>query len=257
MNDLELEIMALENAAEAANLSRFFKTGKGGYAEGDIFLGVKVPQTRSLVRRYWDSCTMDDLERMIVSEYHEIRLGALLVLVQKYKHAKNDSAKQDQYVSFYLAHTASINNWDLVDLSCYELLGDWLLSRDRSVLYALAGKDRTLWENRIAIVTCMQFVRHGETSDCMSIADLLLSHPNDLIHKAVGWLLREVGKHDGELLRCYLVRRINDMSRTTLRYAIEKFPESERKSILAGTWQWPPQSDVQIASLAEKGESKQ
>lgn len=225
-------MMGMRDDQQAANLSRFFKTGKGQYGEGDLFLGIKVPQTREVVKRHWMTCEMDELEIMIASSFHEIRLCALLILVHKFKHAKKSPLLQKQYIDFYLSHTSQINNWDLVDLSCYELLGEWLLTRDRSILYDLARNGKSIWEQRIAIVSCMQFVRHGEYDDCLAIADLLLHHPHDLLHKAVGWLLREVGKHDGLLLREYLSSRYLTMPRTTLRYAIEKFPESERATYL-------------------------
>ena len=149
-----------------------------------------------------------------------------------FSHAKKDPELQQRCVDFYLAHTDRINNWDLVDLSCYPLLGTWLLDKDRTLLYDLARTGKTIWEQRIGIVSTMQFIRHGELEDTFSIADILLSHPHDLIHKAVGWLLREAGKKDPDALRAYLSTRIPSMSRTTLRYAIERFPEEERRRYL-------------------------
>jgi len=211
---------------------RFFKTGKGQYGEGDRFLGVKVPQTRSVVRRYAAACSLGDVEELIVSPYHEVRLCALLILCSKFKRAKKHPEEQRAYVESYLAHTDCINNWDLVDLSCYELLGNWLLDKDRTLLYEMAEPNRSIWENRIAIVTTMQFVRHGEFADTLALADKLLDHPHDLIHKAVGWLLREVGKRDRNALEAFLEPRCSIMPRTMLRYAIEKFPESLRQLYL-------------------------
>ena len=229
-------MLAMRNESQITNLSRFFRTGKGQYGEGDLFLGIKVPETRALVKSCWKESTMDDVAELITSPYHEHRLCALLLLVQKFAHARKNPDEQQMYVDFYLSHTEYINNWDLVDLSSYEILGNWLLARPRTVLYDLARNGATLWEQRIAIVTCMQFIRHGEFEDCLQIADILLHHPHDLIHKAVGWHLREVGKRDGELLRNYLRQcregedkpRFMTMARTALRYAIEKFPEEER-----------------------------
>lgn len=225
-------MLSLKDEGQAANLSRFFKTGKGQYGEGDLFLGIKVPQTRQVVKEHWKECTMDVLEEAISSPYHEIRLCALLTLVQKYKHEKS---QRQELIDFYITHTQYINNWDLVDLSCYETLGHWLLDKDRTPLYDFARNGKTIWEQRIGMVSCMQFVRHGEFDDCLNIADILLHHSHDLINKAVGWLLREVGNRDSDLLQQFLAPRYKTMPRTALRYAIEKFPEEERKSYLAGT----------------------
>ena len=226
--DIEKIMLSMHDEKQAVNLSRFFKTGKGQYGEGDRFLGIKVPQTRTLVKEYWKLCSLDDIGRLIASPWHEIRLFALLALVQMFKHSKRDVTFQQQCVDFYLSHTQYINNWDLVDLSCYELLGTWLLDKDRSVLYDLASNGKTIWEQRIGMVSCMQFLRNGQCDDALAISRILLSHPHDLIHKAVGWLLREVGKHDARLLEDFLRQHIHEMSRTTLRYAIEKMPEHDR-----------------------------
>jgi len=229
---IEHDLKALANARQREVLMRFFKTDKGQYGEGDKFLGVKVPQTRNIVKQYAAECSLDDIKRLIVSPYHEIRLAGLLILCRKFKLAKNRPDEQREYVDVYLAHTDFINNWDLVDLSCYELLGTWLLDKDRKLLYEMSMPCRSLWENRIAIVTTMQFIRHGELDDTLAIADRLLLHPHDLIHKAVGWLLREVGKRDRKTLENYLALRYQTMPRTMLRYAIEKFPEPLRKRYL-------------------------
>ena len=218
----------MRDDAQALNLSRFFKTGKGQYGEGDQFLGIKVPQTRAFVKEYWNQCSLEYLDELISSPWHEIRLFSLLALVQMFKHSKRDVSFQQQCINFYLSHTNYINNWDLVDLSCYELLGTWLLDKDRNILYNLARNGKTIWEQRIGIVTCLQFIRHGQCDDAIAIAEILLPHPHDLIHKATGWLLREVGKRDRQLLLSFLQQHINHMPRTTLRYAIEKFPDSER-----------------------------
>ena len=214
--------------SQVEGLSRFFKTGPGQYGEGDRFLGIKVPVTRDVVKTYWRKTDFDDLEECIASEYHELRLAALLTLVEIFSHAKKDSALQQRCVDFYLSHTGRINNWDLVDLSCYPLLGVWLLDKDRQLLYDLARNGKTIWEQRIGIVSTMTFIRHGQLQDTFDIADILLHHPHDLIHKAVGWLLREAGKRDKEALVTYLEPRYQTMPRTMLRYAIEKFPEAER-----------------------------
>ena len=236
MNTLLKEISAKADESQVAGLSRFFKTGPGQYGEGDKFLGIKVPVTREVVKACWRETTREDLEECIASEYHEVRLAALLALVEIFKHAKKPQGKsgmtQQECVDFYLAHTDRINNWDLVDLSCYPLLGVWLLDKDRTLLYDLARSGKTIWEQRIGIVSTMTFIRHGQLEDTFAIADILLHHPHDLIHKAVGWLLREAGKRDKAALENYLQPRYKKMPRTMLRYAIEKFPEAERKLYL-------------------------
>ena len=229
MNTLLNAMTAKADATQVAGLSRFFKTGPGQYGEGDKFLGIKVPVTREVVKACWKETTWEDLEECVTSEYHEVRLAALLTLVELFKHNKK---QQKDYIDFYLNHTAYINNWDLVDLSCYPLLGVWLLDKDRSILYDLARNGKTIWEQRIGMVSTMTFIRNGQIDDTFAIADILLHHPHDLIHKAVGWLLREAGKRDKDALINYLKPRCKEMPRTMLRYAIEKFPEAERNLYL-------------------------
>ncbi|MBQ7712174.1 MAG: DNA alkylation repair protein [Bacteroidales bacterium] len=235
-NILMESMLSQRDAEQAVNLSRFFKTGKGQYGEGDRFLGVKVPVTRQIVKRYWRETSWENLEQCIRNEYHEVRLAALLVLVQLFKHARKDEAMQRRCIDFYLSHMQYVNNWDLVDLSCYELLGAWLLDKDRQLLYRLVADGRSIWEQRIGIVSTMAFIRHGELDDTYALADLFLTQPeplHDLLQKAVGWLLREAGKRDMDRLRQWLLPRRSTMPRTMLRYAIEKFPEEERKRLLA------------------------
>jgi len=244
MNVLLSRMREHADPGQVAGLSRFFKTGPGQYGEGDKFLGIKVPVTRKVVKGCWRELDFADLEECISSEYHEVRLAALLALVQLFSHAGKGlrTPTRGDCIDFYLAHTQYINNWDLVDLSCYPLLGAWLLDKDRSLLYELARNGRTLWEQRIGIVSTMTFIRHGQTEDTFAIADILLHHPHDLIHKAVGWLLREAGKSDGKALRMWLQEipaedpaegpRFRTMPRTMLRYAIERFPEAERQQYL-------------------------
>lgn len=228
MNKL-LDIM-LQHAdpTQVEGLMRFFKTGPGQYGEGDLFLGIKVPVTRSVVKECWKDVGFNELEECVSSTYHEVRLAALLTLVDIFSHNKKNADLQKQCVEFYLSHTEYINNWDLVDLTCYPLLGIWLLDKDRSLLYDLARSGKTIWEQRIGMVSTIQFIRYGQTSDTYAIADILINHKHDLIHKAVGWLLREAGKRDADELRSWLEPRAHIMPRTMLRYAIEKFPESER-----------------------------
>ena len=252
MNRLLTEMMAHADPSQVEGLSRFFKTGPGQYGYGDKFLGIKVPVTRAVVRECWREVGFPELEECIRSEYHEVRLAALLALVEVFRHAGKKCAAENYFsegfpknqfsaadairqrcIDFYLSHTQYINNWDLVDLSCYPLLGEWLLdSPDRSLLYDLARNGKTLWEQRIGIVSTMTFIRHGQLEDTFAIADILLHHPHDLIHKAVGWLLREAGKRDKDALEAFLRPRYQTMPRTMLRYAIEKFPEPERQQYL-------------------------
>ena len=260
---LYADMLAAADPSLVPGLSRFFKTGPGQYGEGDKFLGIKVPTTRAIVRRRWRSADFDELNRCIASEYHEVRLAALLALVEVFRHCHSERSEEsirEKCINFYLSHTEHINNWDLVDLSCCPLLGEWLLGQqDRSLLYDLARGSRTIWEQRIGIVSTMTFVRHGQLDDTFAIADILLHHPHDLLHKAVGWLLREAGKRDKAALEAFLLGtpplsfraeslsfraeakpesrnlpRYLQMPRTMLRYAIEKFPESERQAYLKG-----------------------
>lgn len=235
MNKLYEAILSKRDDSQVAGLSRFFKTGKGQYGEGDEFLGIKVPVTRSVVKEMWKETTFDELEECIASEYHEVRLTALLALVQIFKHARSQQQLQQQCVDFYLSNTQYINNWDLVDLSCYEILGAWLLDKDRTLLYDLAGNGKTIWEQRIGMVSTMAFIRKGELDDTYKIADIFLEKPSplhDLLQKAVGWLVRDAGKRDMNRLREWLEPRCKTIPRTMLRYAIEKFPEGERKEYL-------------------------
>ena len=230
-------MMSHADLTQVAGLSRFFKTGPGQYGEGDSFLGIKVPVTRTIVKECWKQTGFEELEECIGSAYHEVRLAALLTLVQIFSHAKKDIPVQKRCVDFYLSHTEHINNWDLVDLSCYEILGRWLLDKDRSLLYDLAANGKTIWEQRIGIVSTMQFLRNGELDDTYGIAQILIGKPqplHDLLQKAVGWLLREAGKRDEARLRHWLEANLQSIPRTALRYAVEKFPEEDRKSFLAG-----------------------
>ena len=233
MNSLLKQMLSHANPEQVPGLMRFFKTGPGQYGEGDKFLGIKVPVTREIVKQCWKEANLAELDECVNSEFHEVRLAGLLALIQKFKHSK-DALAQQECIDFYLAHTEKINNWDLVDLTCYPLLGEWLLDKDRTLLYELAQGGKTIWEQRIGIVSTMTFVRKGELEDTFAIADILLHHPHDLIQKATGWLLRECGKRNKAALETFLATRYKTMPRTSLRYAIEKFPEEERKSYLRG-----------------------
>lgn len=234
-NTLYSEMLSRQDSSQVEGLSRFFKTGKGEYGEGDVFLGIKVPVTREVVKRCWQECTFEDLSFCIRSEYHEVRLAALLVLVQIFSHNKKNASVQSDCISFYLDNLKYVNNWDLVDLSCYELLGRWLLDKDRSVLYELARNGETIWHQRVGMVSTMQFLRNNQLDDTYAIADIFLEKPrplHDILQKAAGWLLREAGKRDEERLKSWLSTRYMTMPRTMLRYAVEKFTEEERLSFL-------------------------
>lgn len=227
---------------QATHLSRFFKTGKGEYGEGDRFLGIRVPQTRQMARQAVE-LPWAEIEQLLHNPWHEVRLCGFLILVLQMKallptrkgDSEGNAARRDALVSFYLRHARCANNWDLVDLSAGYVLGEWMLVStaggglpDRSLLDRLAGSDN-LWEQRIAIVSTWALIHRGEFADTLRIAVLLLSHPHDLIHKAVGWMLREVGKRDMSVLRSFLGEYVGRMPRTMLRYAIEKMPVEERK----------------------------
>lgn len=236
---------------KAQQLARFFKTGKGEYAEGDTFLGVTIPQQRALVRRVVkEGVTFEALIPLL--EYddppvHEYRMTALLILValaERAWRAENKGLRDGRglpehaptfaaCVDLYLAYRKYINNWDLVDVTCHKVLGPWFMERDRQPLIDLAV-DGNLWEQRIAIITTYAFIKAGDLTTTFEIAELLLDHPHDLIHKAVGWMLREAGKQDPSAEREFLQDRYRTMPRTMLRYAIEKFPETERKAYLHG-----------------------
>lgn len=234
-NTLLSRMLPHQDPSQVAGLSRFFKCGPGQYGEGDKFLGIKVPITREIVKSTWKEVTFEDLEECISSEYHELRLAALLTLIEIFSHSKKKPEVQQDCIDFYLSHTTFINNWDLVDLSCYPLLGAWLLDKDRTLLYDLARNGKTIWEQRIGIVSTMTFVRAGQLDDTFAIAELFLNeneHLHDLLEKAVGWLLREAGKRDSERLVNWLYPRASSMPRTMLRYSIEKFPETERQHYL-------------------------
>ena len=235
-NILYSMMMEAREPEQVPGLARFFRTGPGEYGEGDRFLGIKVPVTRKIVRECWRGASFADLEECISSEFHEMRLAALLTLVQKFARAGSDRELQRRCVDFYLSHLRYVNNWDLVDLSCYELLGAWLLDKDKTMLYELARSGRTIWEKRIGMVSTMKFVRNGELDDCFAIAGIFLESPeplHDLLQKAAGWLLREAGKRDERRLRDWLGPRCAKMPRTMLRYAIERMDAETRRHFMA------------------------
>ena len=218
---------------QAKILQRFFKTGKGEYGEGDIFLGIKVPIQRKLAKKYL-GLKLNDIQKLLNSKIHEERLVGLLILVSQYNKTR-DSKKKREIFYFYLNNTAKINNWDLVDLSAPNIAGDYLLNNysKKNILYKLA-RSKNLWEKRISIVSTFAFIRQKKFEDTLAISEILLGDTHDLIHKAVGWMLREVGKKDQNVLEEFLKKNYNNLARTTLRYAIERFEEKKRKSFLYG-----------------------
>ena len=215
-------------------LPYFFKTGKGQYAEGDQFIGVVVPDSRKLVKEYWQKATLDDVQEILKSEFHEMRLVALLILVTKFEKTKDEKEKKT-LVDFYLKNTKYINNWDLVDLSCYKLLGRYCFENQKDdILRELSNSDN-MWEKRIAIVATMHHIKKGKSFDLTQELVLNnLNHPHDLMHKANGWLLREIGNKGEEDLLDFLKIYYQNMPRTTLRYAIEKLDEDLRQDFLKG-----------------------
>jgi len=226
--NLKKEIWILKNPTKAEILMRFFKTGKGEYGAGDKFLGIVVPKLRELVKKYWREIKLSEIEKLLHSQIHEERLIALLLLVKKFEAGEF----QEKIFKMYLKNTKFINNWDLVDLSAPNIVGEYLRDKDRKILYQLA-KSKKLWERRIAILATFQFIKNKETKDALAIAEILLKDKHDLIHKAVGWMLREVGKRcSEEILEKFLQKHFKTMPRTMLRYAIEKFSEKKRKSYL-------------------------
>jgi 3-methyladenine DNA glycosylase AlkD len=217
------------NPEDAVFLQRFFKTGAGQYGEGDHFLGIRVPMTRTLAREFAD-LPISDIEKLLHDKWHEARLLALVLLVNRYE--RSDAAGKETLFRCYLANTDRINNWDLVDLSAPGIVGAHLETRSRAPLDKLA-KSKSLWERRIAIVATYWFIRRGEFDDTLRIATTLLSDSHDLIHKAVGWMLREVGKRDDRVLEEFLDEHAHEMPRTALRYSIERMSPAKRKRYMA------------------------
>jgi 3-methyladenine DNA glycosylase AlkD len=228
LDQIKKEMAQLSDPHRAKNLSWFFKTGKGQYGEGDTFLGIPVPEQRKIAKRYVD-LSLEDLHELLNSKVHEHRFTALVILISKYRKAEESGKKE--IFDFYLRNTENINNWDLVDLSAPRIVGDYLINRERSILYKLAKSD-SLWERRISILSTFTFINNNDFEDALNISELLLHDEHDLIHKAVGWALREIGKRDQNVEERFLAKHCLHMPRTMLRYAIEKFDEEKRKRYL-------------------------
>jgi 3-methyladenine DNA glycosylase AlkD len=237
MANLKQEIAKHANAKCAAIMQRYFKTGKGEYAEGDIFLGLNVGEQRKIAKKF-NEVGLSELKPFLNSGIHEGRLIALFILVEKF--AKAGEEEKKKIFDFYLENMQGINNWDLVDLSAPKIIGQFLLGKDKSSLYKLA-KSQSIWEKRIAIMATHAFIRQKQFEDALKISEILLQDRHDLIHKAVGWTLREIGKTDLAAEEKFLKIHCKEMPRTMLRYAIEKFPEKKRKAYLNGSaWSYFP-----------------
>lgn len=230
MSTIQEDIRKSANPIKAKLLSRYFKTGKGEYGEGDIFLGITVPELRTIAKKYI-SLPLKDVEKLLTSKIHEERFISLEILAMKFESA--DEKEKKEIFDFYLKNRKCINNWDLVDNSAHEILGRYLLDKDKSVLYKLA-ESSSLWDKRIAIITTYRFIANNNFSETLKISEMLLKDKHDLIHKAVGWMLRELGKRDKNVEQNFLKKHYKIMPRTMLRYAIEKFPQHERKAYLKG-----------------------
>ena len=230
LKKIRAELQSMADPEKAKGLARFFKTGPGEYGEGDRFLGIVVPKVRKIVKSHWQAAN-GAVVKLLHSPFHEARLTALLILVEKYR--RGDAPQKKAIYELYLANTAYINNWDLVDLTAQHIVGEHVYGHDSSVLTRLALSE-DLWERRIAMLATYYFIRRGESREPLRIAGLLLHDPHDLIHKAVGWMLREVGKRCSREIECgFLDEHAAVMPRTMLRYAIEHFPGKLRKQYMA------------------------
>lgn len=229
LQSLKEEIKSKSNSEKAKIFQRFFKTGKGQYGEGDIFLGITVPQSRILAKKY-SSISFDNINSLLQSKIHEERLIALLILVDNYHKSNNN---KESIYNFYLNNIEYINNWDLVDLTADKIMGNYLSDKHKDILFKLAKSDN-LWERRISIISTFNFIKNNQFNETLKISQILLNDKHDLIHKAVGWMLREIGKRNQEIEEQFLQKNYKSMPRTMLRYAIERFPEEKRLAYMKG-----------------------
>lgn len=230
VNDVKKQLAMRVKNGKASALQRFFKTGKGQYGEGDVFIGVMVPQQREVAQMFQD-IELKELEKLLESEVHEHRLTALFILVKRYQKLKNAAHKKELF-EFYISHRNCINNWDLVDSSARQIVGEYLCDKDKEILYDFA-QTGNLWERRIAIIATNYFITHGNFNDTMKIAEILMDDKEDLIHKAVGWMLREIGNVNHDVEEEFLKKHYQKMPRTMLRYAIEKFTPARKAFFMA------------------------
>ncbi|MFH1288676.1 MAG: DNA alkylation repair protein [bacterium] len=228
--NIQKELKRLSNKEYATRLQKYFKTGKGEYGEGDMFLGIRVPTLRKIAKKY-RNISIDEASKLVKSKFHEERMFSLFVLVDLFRKS-SDVDKKKIYI-LYLSNTKFINNWDLVDASAGHIVGAYLFTRDKKPIYVLA-RSKNIWERRISIMSTSYFLKYNKFIDIVNIAGMLLDDEEDLIHKAVGWMLREIGKRDFGLEERFLEKYYKNMPRTMLRYAIEKFPEEKRKNYLKG-----------------------
>lgn len=229
LENIRKDLERLSDKEYAARLQKYFKAGKGEYGQGDKFLGIRVPDLRRLAKNT-KNISISQAAELMKSSFHEERLFSLFVLVELFR--KADDRDKKKIYTLYMGNTKFINNWDLVDASA-RIVGAYLFARDKKPIYALA-KSKNLWERRISIMSTSYFIMHDEFADTLKIAEMLLNDKEDLIHKAVGWLLREIGKKDTDLEESFLRKHYANMPRTMLRYAIEKFPDAKRKRYLKG-----------------------
>lgn len=233
VSEIKTALQELSIPGKAEIMQTFFKTGKGEYGEGDVFIGVTVPDQRSVAKEFYNKISLEELSELLSSEIHEHRLTALLMLVYKFEKTK-DKIQQKEIVDFYLTHTKYINNWDLVDTSCYKILGRYCFENQNSKLLEKLSNSKNMWEMRMAIVGTMHHIKKGQFGLTKKFALKNLKHPHDLMHKANGWLLREMGKINEIELLDFLNLHYKEMPRTCLRYAIEKLEEEVRQNYLKG-----------------------
>jgi 3-methyladenine DNA glycosylase AlkD len=245
---VQKELKKLANPKKAKLLMRFFKTGKGEYGEGDIFLGIMVPQQREVVKKF-RALPLSEIQKLLKSKFHEERLVGVLILVEQHQSLCHSGPRagiqkkqlldpgsrpgmtREAIFSFYLKNAKRINNWDLVDLSAPKIVGAYLFDKNRGIIYKLA-KSKNLWERRIAVLATFWFIREKDFKDAIRLAEILLTDKHDLMHKAVGWMLREIGKRNEKILRQFLNKHVRKMPRMMLRYAIERLPEKDRQHYL-------------------------
>lgn len=226
------ELRKFSSAEKAAFLQGFFKAFPSGYGEGDQFLGVIVPEQRKIAKAGFQDISLDEISELLQNPYHEVRLTALMMLVYRFEKLKSESERKE-IVDFYINHLQFINNWDLVDSSCYQILGAFYHQKDKSLFYELADSGK-LWSQRVAMISSLYWIKKDDFSDALNLVEKLKHHPHDLMHKAVGWMLREIGKRDFECELQFLKIHYQTMPRTALRYAIEKFPDELRQDFLKG-----------------------
>lgn len=227
LRDLQADLREAAVAADIPRKARYFQALPGGYAEGDQFLGVSVPEQRRIAKTYATRASAEDVRQLLRSAFHEERLCGVFVLIRKFT-ADRRLRQEKQWVDLFMDEIEALNNWDLIDSCAHIILGQWLLDKDRSILYQLA-RDPSMWKNRIALIAAGRFIREGEYADLLKLCEMLLSHPHHLIHKASGWMLRELWLNNPAVAESFLEKQLDRMPRVMLRYAIEKMPAAERK----------------------------